>query len=294
MIKTILVIIPYRGIGDLLFHIPLLKGVCKKYQNKLIILTNKTNKAKNILKNEEYIKKIEYINFQRESLIINSFKLLKRINFYNPDISILTAHSKRLQIPLLLSASKSKIFFKKDLEKDLSKYVLKQSRTELSDINFIKDYKWNYSNKRLSKKNIFISIDSHHDSNNWKQEYYIELVQKILTRQLTNKIFINFAPNKIDNFKKIKNKFKNIKKIFFTYSLDFSKLINIINNSDHIIGNESGPICIGAALNKKVLSIYYPKHTNKSSLTINKKVKFFNSDIINYKVIISKILNIIK
>ena len=96
MIKTILVIIPYRGIGDLLFHIPLLKGVYKKYQNKLIILTNKTNKAKNILKNEEYIKKIEYINFQRESLIINSFKLLKRINFYNPDISILTAHSKRL------------------------------------------------------------------------------------------------------------------------------------------------------------------------------------------------------
>ena len=294
MIKTILVIIPYRGIGDLLFHIPLLKGVYKKYQNKLIILTNKTNKAKNILKNEEYIKKIEYINFQRESLIINSFKLLKRINFYNPDISILTAHSKRLQIPLLLSGSKSKIFFKKDLEKDLSKYVLKQSRTELSDINFKKDYKLNYSNKRLSKKNIFISIDSHHDSNNWKQEYYIELIQKILKRQLTNKIFINFAPNKIDNFKKIKNKFKNIKKIFFTYALDFSKLINIINNSDHIIGNESGPICIGAALNKKVLSIYYPKHTNKSSLTINKKVKFFNSDVINYKVIISKILNIIK
>jgi len=154
MIKTILIIIPYRGIGDLLFHIPLIKGVYKKYQKKIIILTNKANKAKNILKNEKYIKKIEYINFQRESLIINSFKLLKRINFYKPDIAILTAHSKRLQIPLLLSDSKSKIFFKKDLEKDLSKYVLKQSRTELSDINFIEDYKLNYSNKRLSKKNI--------------------------------------------------------------------------------------------------------------------------------------------
>ena len=50
MIKTILIIIPYRGIGDLLFHIPLIKGVYKKYQNKIIILTNKANKAKNILK----------------------------------------------------------------------------------------------------------------------------------------------------------------------------------------------------------------------------------------------------
>ena len=294
MIKTILIIIPYRGIGDLLFHMPLLKGIYNKYQKKIIILTNKANKAKNLLKNEKYIKKIEYVNFQRESLILNSFRLLKRINFHKPDISILTAYSKRLQIPLLLSHSKSKIFFRKDLEKDLSKYVLKQSKTKLGNINFIKDYKLNYSNKRISKKNIFISIDSHHDSNNWKQEYYIELVQKILKEKLTKKIFINFSPNKIDNFKEIKNKFKNKKNIFFTYYLNFSKLINIINNSNYIIGNESGPICIGAALNKKVLSIYYPKHTNKSSFTINKNVKFFNSDEINYKVLISKILSIIK
>ena len=48
MIKTILVIIPYRGIGDLLFHMPLLKGIYNKYQKKIIILTNKANKAKNV------------------------------------------------------------------------------------------------------------------------------------------------------------------------------------------------------------------------------------------------------
>ena len=45
-----------------------------------------------------------------------------------------------------------------------------------------------------------------------------------------------------------------------------------MNNCLFVIGNESGPICIGAAI-KKVLSIYYP-NTNRSSKTIYNKVKF--------------------
>ena len=67
-----------------------------------------------------------------------------------------------------------------------------------------------------------------------------------------------------------------------------------MNTCSYIIGNESGPICIGAALKKKVMSIYYPKHTNKSSKTIYNKVKFFNSDIVSSKKIISNILKNLK
>ena len=74
----------------------------------------------------------------------------------------------------------------------------------------------------------------------------------------------------------------------------FDELIKIMNDCLYVVGNESGPICIGAALKKNVLSIYYPKHTNKSSKTINKKVKFFNTDIIASNNIISKILKILQ
>ena len=63
-----------------------------------------------------------------------------------------------------------------------------------------------------------------------------------------------------------------------------------LKQSKIIIGNESGPMCIGAALNKKVISIYHPEHTNKSSLIINKKVNFINTKQISAKKIISKIL----
>ena len=78
--KKIILVIPYRGIGDLIFHLPLLRGLRRKYKSKIIIITNSSNKAKLILKKEFSIKKIEYINFQREKQIQNSFLFLKKIN----------------------------------------------------------------------------------------------------------------------------------------------------------------------------------------------------------------------
>ena len=105
---------------------------------------------------------------------------------------------------------------------------------------------------------------------------------------------INFDPSKLKSFKKILNEFKINQKVMFTHSVNFDKLILIMNNCSFVLGNESGPICIGAALRKKILSIYYPKHTNKSSKTIYNKVKFFNTDMISSKKIISNILKILK
>ena len=107
----IVLIIPYRGIGDLIFHIPLIRGLSKNYKTKINVITNKVNKAKNLLKNETSIRKIDYISFQRENQIKNSYLFYKKINSYNSDISILTAPSKRLIIPLILSNAKKKNIF---------------------------------------------------------------------------------------------------------------------------------------------------------------------------------------
>jgi len=75
----IILIIPYRGIGDLIFHLPLIRGISKEYNTKINILTNKVNKAKNLLINETSIKKIEYISFQREKQIINSYLFYNKL-----------------------------------------------------------------------------------------------------------------------------------------------------------------------------------------------------------------------
>ncbi len=290
----IVLVIPYRGIGDLIFHIPLIRGLYHKCNKKINILTNKVNKAKNLLKNETSIKKIEYISFQRENQIKNSYLFLKKINSFNSDLCILTAPTKRLIIPLLLSNSKKKIYFKKDNIKDLSKYIIKHSKKEIGNIKFINNYFLRFKKPKEKKNKIFLSIDSRHDSNDWNQIYYIELIEKILKKKSIKKIYINFDPSKIKAFKKVFDKFNNLKKIYFTYSTNFDKLITLMNTCYYIIGNESGPICIGAALKKNVLSIYYPKHTNRSSKTINNKVKFFNTDLISSQKIIANILKNIK
>ena len=292
--KKVILVIPYRGIGDLIFHIPLIRGLYAKYKSKIIIITNKVNKAKSLLVNEICIKKIEYINFERENQLEKSFFFLRKINSYNSDICILTAPTKRLIIPLLLSNSKNKIYFKKDNIKDLSKYIIKQSKIRFKQFDFIYNYSLKFKKPKNVNKNVFISIDSRHDSNNWSQIYYIELVDKILNNKSINKIYINFDPSKFENFKKIVNKFKKEEQVVFVYKCKFKKLIELMNNCLFVIGNESGPICIGAALKKKVLSIYYPKHTNRSSKTIYNKVKFFNTNILSSKKIISSILSILK
>ena len=287
----ILLIIPYRGIGDLIFHIPLIRGLYKKYNSKISILTNEVNRAKSLLKNEKTVDKIFYLNFQRENQIINSFKLLIKINSFHSDLCLLTAPSKRLIIPLLFSNSKKKLFFKKDSIKDLSKYLINQTNKILPEINFSKNYSLNISGLFSKEENIFISIDSRHDQNNWNKNNFINLIKKIILIKKFKKIYVNFDPSKINNFREIINTFRKNKIICFTYSVNFNEILKIMNTCKYIIGNESGPICIGASMRKNVFSIYYPKHTFKSSKTIYEKVKFFNTDIENSNYIISKIVN---
>ena len=289
--KKIILVIPYRGIGDLIFHLPLLRGLYAKYKSKIIVITNSSNKAKFLLKEEISIKKIVYINFDREDQIKNSLFFLKIINKYKADICILTAPSKRLVIPLIMTNVKKKIFFKKDKIKDLSKYIINQSTKKFPNIDFIKKYNLKLENIKEKNHKIFLSIDSHHDQNNWKENNFINLTEGLLTVKKIKSIYINFSPSKLKKFNKIFKKFSKNKKIIFTYKTNFNKIISIINNCSTIVGNESGPACLGASLNKKVFSIYDPKHTpNLSSKIINNKISYFNSKKLRAKYVIRKII----
>ena len=288
--KRIILVIPYRGIGDLIFHIPLMRGLYRKYKSKIIIITNSANKAQFILKKEISIKKIIYLNFQRENQIKNSYLFLKKVNEFKADICILTAPSKRLIIPLLITNVKEKVFFKKNNVKDLSKYIINQSIKKFSNIDFKKEYNLIFKKEKIKSHSVFLSIDSHHDQNNWKQDNFMSLTEKLLKIKKIKKIFINFSPNKISRFSKIYRKFIKNRKIFFTYNKKFNRILKIINNCSIIIGNESGPACLGASFGKKVFSIYNPKHTpNLSSKIINKKIVYLNSKKLQSGAIIKKI-----
>jgi ADP-heptose:LPS heptosyltransferase len=75
MKNKIAVIIGARGIGDLIYHLPLLKSLHQSYNEKLIIFSNRANKAKEVFKDEKFFKKIIYIDNHRYNPFSNNYKL---------------------------------------------------------------------------------------------------------------------------------------------------------------------------------------------------------------------------
>ena len=103
------------------------------------------------------------------------------------------------------------------------------------------------------------------------------------------KVFINKSPNNFKFFKNDLNKYVDKSNIIFTSKFSVTKLIKILSNCKIIIGNESGPICIGAALNKKVISIYTEKTTKPEGKIISTNIKYFNSTKLNENIIVNSI-----
>lgn len=313
-IKTIIVIIPYRGIGDAIFHIPLLRALFLKYKKKLIIISNKVNHSNEIFKNEIFYDKIINFNFTRGSVlnyIKSAFKLLKTINNFNSDILVLTDPSSRVAIPVLLSNSKKKIIagliYKRNLfkkKKNFRSKFLSANLFELKKRLKLKDYNNRYNirirqnkkkniNKRLKYKiKIFFNIDSHHNHNNWGVNNFDLLITECL--KYSSKIYINFSPKNIKMKSNFSSNIKNNRNIFFTYKEKVNKIIKLINECDVIIGNESGPICIGASLDKKVYSLYSKKFSRPESMPISKKIKYYVFNNKNSKIILKKIITNIK
>jgi ADP-heptose:LPS heptosyltransferase len=306
-IKNIVVIIPHRGIGDVIYHLPLLKTLYKNYNTKITVISNHENKSKNILKKEDFLKKIIYFNFNRTNLfnyILRFIKLKRIINNLNAEILILTDPSKRLVIPIFFCKAKKKIYvgiksFKEFLLKkknfrsiplanhliDLIK-SLKFKNPEYSFMlnNYCNEKKFNYSHT-LNKPYIFFSLDSHHNQNNWNLSGFKKIIDKIKKATL----FINTSPNNLNFFRKDLNQFFYKSNVIITSKFSITKLIQIISSCKVIIGNESGPICIGASLNKKVISIYTEKTTKPESKIISKKIKYFNATKLNENTIVNNI-----
>ena len=302
--KKTLVIIAARGIGDLIYHLPLLRSLYESYKEKLIILSNKVNHSKEVYKLENFYKEI--IEFENTRFpFFKTLKVIKNIkniiNKCNVDQLILTANSRRLMIPVYLSNVKNKIifgkgsfFFNKNNKYQNLTHADKIMRytEDLNLSNKINNFfltKPNLKNiDNFQKKHIFINIDSHHDQNNWNIKNYINIIFQLLSYNIN--IYINFSPSKLHFLKLLPKKIINSDKVALTHNKTISEIIQIINLSDSVIGNESGPICLAASFKKEVHSIYLPIHTKPESKIISNKTIYYNTEKESDEVIINKIM----
>jgi ADP-heptose:LPS heptosyltransferase len=303
--KKTLVIIAARGIGDLIYHLPLLRSLYESYREKLIILSNKVNHSKEVYKLENFYKEI--IEFENTRFpFFKTLKIIKNIkniiNKCNVDQLILTANSRRLMIPVYLSNVKNKIIFGEGsfLFNKNNKYQnlthadkIMRYTEDLNLSNKINNFfltKPNFKNiDNSQKKNIFINIDSHHDQNNWNIKNYINIIFQLLSYDIN--IYINFSPSKLHFLKLLPKEIINSNKVTLTHNKTISEIIQIINYCDSVVGNESGPICLAASFKKEVHSIYLPIHTKPESHIISDKTIYYNAEKESDETITIKIMN---
>ena len=303
MTKKTLVIIGARGIGDLIYHLPLLRSLYKTYNKKIHILSNRVSQAKDVFINENFYEEIRYFDNTRYNIlqtIRNIINFRNLINSYNVDQVVLTSNATRLTLPVLLSKiskkiilGQGKLLFNKD--KSLNHLTISERLMIYTNNLQLPKKENNFLLKKESlekgirdRKNYFISIDSHHDHNNWDKEYYIRLIEKIKN---PNKIYINFSPDKEYFLKFFPKKFFQSEIFEFTYKKKISEIIEIINQCDVVIGNESGPVCLASSLNKVVHAIYLPVHTKPESRIINSNNKYYNAKNQAPDEIINKIIS---
>ena len=302
--NKIIVISGARGIGDLIYQLPLLRSLYLTYKTKLILVSNEVNKSKEVYKYEDFYNEIINFDNTRYSIFktfdkIKSF--LNLLNKYESDLLILTSNTTRLMIPAFLSNAKKKIIFgtknfilikdkKNDHFTNCEKLITytKNLNLKIKDDSFFLNSLKIKNMDQNSYNNIFISIDSHHDQNNWSIENFIKITKSLI--QQNKKIYFNFSPTKKYFLDKMPELIKNDKNCIFVYQKSITELIEIINSCSVIIGNESGPICLGASLKKKVHSIYIPIHTRPESQAIGGDVTYYNTDKLKDDEIIKKIL----
>ena len=281
--NKILVTIPHRGIGDLIYILPLLKSLNQTYSVKIDILSNLTNKAKYVYQNEDFVNSIQEFELDHKNLIFNlnkKFEYLHKINSYNATLLIVTGRHSSLILPFHFSNAKNKkmfdLFFA-NFKDPKTKNLLNCQRiyNNTKDLNlkvFIDNFNLKFSKKKILEKNILFNIDSHHGQNNWPLKNFIDIIRKI--KYNYDKIFINFSPSNISFIKDIPRNILNDMKITLTYQLKFNKILEIIQRCEIIVGNESGLICLGLSYGKKVISIYNERHTQPESSIINGNVKY--------------------
>jgi len=306
--NKIIVVSGARGIGDLIYQLPLLRSLYLTYKTKLILISNEVNKSKEVYKYEDFYSEIINFDNTRYSIFKTFGKIKSFLNLLNncsPDLLILTSNTTRLMLPVYLSNAKKKIIFGTKnflLIKDKTNNhftnceklitCTKNLDLEIKNNSFFLNFpKIESLEKNIDDNKIFISIDSHHDQNNWPIENFIKIT-KILIKQ-NKKIFFNFSPDKKYFLDKIPKLIKRDNNCTFVYQKSITELIEIINSCSVIIGNESGPICLGASLKKKVHSIYLPIHTKPESQAIGGNVTYYNTDLLKDDEIIKNILKTI-
>ena len=278
MKKNVAIIVPHKGVGDIIFHNSFIKSVSIHHKTKIILFANKSTRAELIYKNNKYVKKVIYIDLKRPLKIFYLFKIVS-ISLYLSQFEIFelyyTGNSKwhKISFKLLSIFKKLKLkyinrkkkFIIPHLNNLLNKYSVKNFNSYHLNLPTDLSRRFYNKSKKYKKPWVFLSIDTSEDQIVIPIKILIKIIIKL--KKKYNTIFVNTSRKNSYKTKSLKN-FKLVE----TSDLNILEINFLIKNSVLFIGNESGP-AVMASISCDRSIIFLGKNVIPESKKIPNKFK---------------------
>lgn len=296
--KNIAVVYSHSKLGDLIWQVPYFKSIAKYHNAKLTLIAHPDSRAKYLLKDESYIKKIYYNSFRKKIWyfleIFKIYMILKKKNFSHvyilDKISRPAIAAKLAKIPNRIGPgvrSQKKWLTSKNFlcEEDYKKLnYSEQSEKILNFCNILvrdKIPSIYISNKTID--NIEIDFNFDHEKivsfgvdsseilswKNWYEDQFSSLANKLYENKIVDKICLISSPANNHVVKKIIDISK--KKIFYDCSnTNILQIIKILKKSLFFVGNNSGPLNLSASLGTRSFGLIA---NDKVSELLNTKIE---------------------
>ena len=275
MNKKICIVYTHHKLGDLIWQLPYIKAISEYHNQKIDLILREKTQAKNILKDITHINLISYNNFRKG--IFYWVDVIKLIKIY--------LKNKYTHIYILDKVNKPAIAAKLSGIKNIIGPGIGNQKKWLTEKKFLTTEDWNLSYSEQSQKLLSINsipvkdiypeikvnlerfrngnsdleiegkkiafgIDSFEDYKMWYEEDFVKLAEKLYEKKLFDHIYLICGKEKsylADNIIKLskKNYFINCS------NKDLNGIIFALKNSKFLVGNNSGPINLAAALGIK-------------------------------------------
>lgn len=277
--KGTLVIQPLPGLGDMLWYLPYLRTLARHSPGgKITLLTKKNAQAEDLLKGEDFIEEIIYLEKEGTSFRQPIRKLLSEIKKRNFQSAWILHHSaqyafltwaagiperhgygfrwqklwlsgKHYLKPNLFTADtleRIKIFMKEyDFQCEKGDFILKLFQP---DVSYISD-----RFKQAIRPWYVLGTGASQDFKKWSSDRFAVLAHT-LSRQGT--VFLLASPSEKDINDAILSKIENANHIVPVSDLTISQAAALISQAKCFIGNCSGPLNIAASVNVPAIGLF--------------------------------------
>ena len=277
--NKICIIYTHRKLGDLVWQLPYIKAISDFHNQKITLVVRPTTHAKILYKDLNYIDEIIYNTFKKNFYyfieIIKLWIIFKKKNFsyiYLLDKVNRGAIAAKLSgikniIGVGIGNQKKWLTNKYFLEEDDQKLTYSEQSQKFCRINNIKVDSFYpeilIKKERLDSLNmnpykskclkVSFCVDSAEEYKIWPEEYFFTLAKMLYEKNLGDLFFLISHPkNKIYVDKIVSLADKNFKNYFVDCSnMNLLEICKVILDSKFLVGNNSGPTNIAAALNVK-------------------------------------------